>query len=378
MSNSAHADNASSVAYVKKFMNTVASFKHNDIQVPDYEKRSGAGKKGTHAIVPFTFGKESLLTVALGKEIGIHPHLVYVVEPTHAYEYKHKKSLMGAFFRETGLKVHEIKHGPGRMRYGRLWSKNTELGWGLQTTEYVLLSLPFLHYWNAEYITLGNERSCAEAAMDSEGILTHWTAYDQHPDWTPQQGLLASLMVGRKTRVISLVEPLHEIAEIAVLHRRYPEFAQFQTSCLAIDKKARSNRWCQNCEKCASMYAFLQAVGADVARLGFTENLFDGAHAHLYKNLFRGGKNKDSAHYAVEEELFLALHIANKRGLKGNVIDTFKRRTLPKFRKAIGEHMREYFGIHASNNMPAPLRKRAVAIYEEELSKVRKEISKIL
>lgn len=374
MATSAHTDGASSVAYVKRFMNTVASFKENDIKVPPYSDRSDP-KRRKRIIIPFTFGKESLLTVAVAREVGMHPYLLYVVEPAHAHEAVHKESLMDPFFKKTGLLVHKIGYEPGRVRYGQFWGKKTELGWGLQTTEYVLLSLPFLHYWNAGYVALGNEQSCGEASMDDEGLLTYWTAYDQNPDWTPQQGLLASLMLGRDVGVASLVEPLHEIAEIAVLHRRYGEFAQFQTSCLAIGQKARSNRWCQNCEKCASMYTFLLAVGVDPKRIGFTEDLFDRRHAHLYKKIF---SDTQDAHYAVEEEISLAFYLAMKRGRTGFVLDIFKKVILPKFKGRVGAYIGEYFGVHEAKNIPPHLREKVISIYKKELSAIRREIKMLL
>ncbi len=371
---SAHTDGVSSVSYLKRFVNTKTSFEKNIIQIPRYTQDSDFPRQ-KHMIVPFTFGKESLLTAALAQEVGMNPHLVYVVEPTHTYESKHKISLIDPFFKENGLSVHEIRYDPGSMRYGRLWGKQTELGWGLQTTEYVLLSLPFVHYYNAGYVALGNEQSCREASIDDEGLLTYWTAYDQHPDWTPQQSLLASLILGQNVGAISLVEPLHEIAEMAVLHRRYPKFAKFQTSCLALDKNARSNRWCQNCEKCGSMYAFLQAIGIDPRSIGFTENLFDISHSRLYRKLFF---HTQDAHYAVEEEIYLAFYLALKRGVKGSVLDTFKKNILPRFRKKAGGYIREYFGVHKTKNIPVFLEDNILSIYERELSVVRGEIKNLL
>ena len=374
MSTSAHTDGATAISYLKRFVNTTASFKSNEVRIPK-NIHMGNPDGSRRMMVPFTFGKESLLTVAVAREIGIQPHLMYVVEPAHMHEAKHKEALMDSFFKKTGLSVNVVTYGPGRIRYGGLWKKNTELGWGLQTTEYVMLSLPFLNYWNIGYVALGNEQSCKEASIDNEGFLTYWTAYDQHPAWTPQQGLLASLMLGKGVRVLSLVEPLQELGEVAVLHRRYPGLAQFQTSCLAIDGKANANRWCQNCEKCACMYTFLIAAGVDPKGIGFTEDLFDRAHMPLYKKLF---SESNSSYYAVEEEMHLALYLAIKRGYTGAVLDAYKKKVLPKARKMMGEYIDQFFGIHDAPNLPASLRSKIIPIYTKELSAIRKEIQKIL
>ncbi len=123
------------------------------------------------------------------------------------------------------------------------------------------------------------------------------------------------------------------------------------------------------------MYAFLQAVGIDPKKIGFTEDLFDRAHSHLYKNLYSG---TESGYYAVEEEIFLAFYLAIKRGVKGFVLDQFKKTTLPGLRRKMGGYIREYFGVHKSKNIPPALRDGVVSIYKEELSAVLTEIKKLL
>lgn len=371
MPNSALTDGALSISYIKKFLNTVAIFNNNEILMPVADTVRHLPKQKS-IVIPFTFGKDSLLTAALAQDIGIRPHLVYFVEPAHMYENQHKKRLKKLFSHQTGLVVEEVKYEPGKMRYGWLWNKKTELGWGLQTTEYAMMTLPFLYFYEAMYIGLGNEHSCGESGLNAEGVLTHWTGYDQHPDWTSQQSLLVSLVGGASRRVVSLVEPLHEIAEVAILHRRYPEFGQFQTSCLAIGQGAEENRWCQRCEKCCAMYTFLKALGVDVKQVGFTEDLLDKNHIKLFNNLFN---SKDpSLYYAVEEEIYLAMYIARKRGCDGEVLRVFAEKILPKFKQSIGKCTQEFFTAHPTNNLPYDISEQLLKIYNDELDKIRLDL----
>jgi hypothetical protein len=371
MPSSALTDGASSIYYLKIFLNTVATFRNNDIRLPVIDTHRDHPKEES-MIIPFTFGKDSLLTTALAQEIGIIPHLVYFVEPAHLYEYQHKKRLKKLFSHQTGLVVEEVKYEPGKMRYGSLWKIETELGWGLQTTEYALMTLPFLYFYDAAYIGIGNEYSCGEAGLNAEGVLTHWTGYDQHPDWTSQQSLLVSLVGGASRRVVSLVEPLHEIAEVAILHRRYPKFGQFQTSCLAIGQGAEENRWCQRCEKCGVMYTFLKALGVDVKQAGFTEDLLDKNHIKLFDNLFNS--KEPSLFYAVEEEIYLAMYMARRRGCDGEVLRVFAEKILPKFKQSVEKYSQEFFSAHTTNNLPNDISKQVLQIYNEELDKIRLEI----
>lgn len=371
MPNSALTDGDSSISYIKKFLNTVATFGNNEILMPAADTVHHHPQPES-MVIPFTFGKDSLLTAALAQDIGISPRLVYFVEPAHMYEYQHKKKLKKLFSNQTGLVVEEVRYEPGKMRYGGLWNKETELGWGLQTTEYTLLILPFLYFYKAMYVGLGNEHSCGESGLNEEGVLTHWTGYDQHPDWTSQQSLLVSLVGGATRRVVSLVEPLHEIAETAILHRRYPAFGRFQTSCLAIGQGAKENRWCQQCEKCGAMYTFLKALDVDVKQVGFTEDLFDKKHVKLFDNLFNS--TEYSLYYAVEKEIYLAMYMALKRGCQGEVLRVFETRVLPEVKRLVGKYSEEFFTAHPTNNLPHDINNELFKIYDEELEKIRLEI----
>jgi len=363
MSNSAHTDGVSSMQYVKAFINTVRSFDANDMRQPQSCKPISQKKK--RVVIPFTFGKESLLSYALARDIGLDPILVYVKEPAHRHESHHKIELAKQFEKETGTHIWMIDYAPGIMRYGALWGLETELGWGLQTTEYAILSLPFVAHGNAETLILGNEHSCSEASIDEEGILTHWTGYDQHSDWTPHQSMLASLLVGHTTRVISFVEPLHELAEIKILYQRYPLLARYQTSCLAQSASAAQKRWCEQCEKCACMYLFCVAVGADPVALGFKQNLLDKQHSSLFNSFFH--QTNEDTFYGLIEEVEYAFYLALKRGIKGYSVTLFETTILPAVLPQIPEYTRMFFGIHPSRTLPNTFKKPLSAIFKKEL-----------
>src|SRR3989338_178737 len=270
---SATVDGASSTEYIKRFFNSHYCFPQNRIRLP---RKIIISKPTTKtAIVPFSFGKESFLTFALCQELGIRPILVYFIEPTHRYEYLHKKVLMEKFKKDLGLKVYTVANNPGIFRYGARWNLTTELGWGTHTTDYVIMCLPFAHYFKASFIFLGNEQSCNDAFIDNENVLTYKAAYDQHCEWTGQQGLLATMLSGKQIEVASLLEPLYEIAETKILHQRYPKYGRYQMSCEAKTEHAKRKRWCQACTKCSYMYALCAAFNIDLEKVGFTENLFE-------------------------------------------------------------------------------------------------------
>lgn len=361
---SAIVDQKSSLDYIKKFFNTRYIYKENRISVP--ENRSLRKKRRPTAIIPFSFGKESMLTVSLCEEIGIKPILVNFIEPSNEHEYSHKKKLIKEFEKTMNLKVYTVNYQPGILRYGKLWNLNTELGWGLQTTEYALMCLPFVEFFNAEYIILGNEQSCNDTFLNKEGILTYKAGYDQHAEWTTQQGLLASLLLGRKVEVISFMEPLYEIAINKILHNRYPLYGKYQMSCMADTDHAKINRWCQNCVKCGYLYALSCAFNLDTEKMGFTENLFEKKHAHIYDHFFN--YDAQAPAYGSQEELGLAFYLAYKNNHKGYSMEKFQKTLLKRFEEKHREYAKKYMGMHGMSNIPDKFKKRLAAIYQAELA----------
>ena len=253
------------------------------------------------------------------------------------------------------------------LRYGRHWGLDTELGWGLQTTEYSLLCLPFVHAFEADYIILGNEQSCNDHFFDKEGTLTYKAGYDQHGDWATQQGLLSSMLMGRNIQVVSFMEPLYEIAITRILHNRYPAYGKYQMSCMADNDQAAVNRWCQHCVKCGYMYALCCAAGLDLDKVGFTENLFDETHSGIYDHFF--AYDPKAPEYGSQEELGLAFLLASRRGHRGGSMGRFRKELSSSFEneKSNSSLIRQYLGLHSDGNIPPDLKPALLKIYHEEL-----------
>jgi hypothetical protein len=358
-------DGRPSMEYVKRFFNTRYIFADNRIKVPPKVDFSAKSSKKKSAIVPFSFGKESMLSFALCRELGIEPVLVNFIEPANEFEFVHKKKLIEEFEKKADVKVYTVLYEPGMLRYGRHWGLETELGWGLQTTEYALLCLPFAEHFRADYIVLGNEQSCNDTFYNKEDLLTYKAGYDQHGDWTMQQGLLSSILAGKKIQVISFMEPIYEIAITRILHHRYPEYGKYQMSCMADNKNAAKNRWCQHCVKCGYIYALCCAAGLDLKKVGFTENLFDEKHAKIYDHFFN--YDPKAPEYGSQEELGLAFYIAMKKGFKGASVDRFKKQLSAKFEKTKKKLIDHYLGTHSCGNIPDDLRPDVLNIIHEEL-----------
>ncbi len=365
MTSSAEEDGRSSVDYLKRFFNTRYIFADQKISTPS--KIDFSRKKNKKVVIPFSFGKESLLSYALARDLGLDPILVSIIEPSHTHEFAHRKRLIREFEKEHKTRVYTVLNNPGVVtKSGRAWGLSTELGYGLQATEYAMMAIPFAIAFDAYYLTLGNEQSCHDFYIDREGLLNYRSGYDQLREWTSQQGMLLSILSGKKMKVMSLVEPLYEIAETKVLQQKYSSIGRYQMSCFAISEDARARRWCENCYKCAYLYPMFAAFGIDTKRLGFTSSMFDKKRFRHYESLF--ARQKGKYYYGRSDELMLAFYLAAQAGHTGYTMDRFKKSLMPYVEKNKKRILAEYLGVHDTYNIPEVFKKKIMKIYSQELS----------
>jgi 7-cyano-7-deazaguanine synthase in queuosine biosynthesis len=322
------------------------------------------------ALVGTSFGKDSLLTYAVADEIGLEPEMVYVVEQSMTYEQKHKTELARQFKNEFGKQLNILKHETGKLRdYPYLGVPFTEMGWGLQTTEYALELIPFAYALKAKYLLFGNEQTAASTYMDSKGRWTVHPCYDQSHHWTVHIDQITRMFSGRSVKTGSIIEPLMDMMIQYILAHRYPEIAKYQMSCFTETEAGRDYHWCHNCSICAKMYLMCIGSGIDPAKIGLRVNMLERKYKQFF-TLF-GGKSitMTYAHTKVgrDEQLF-AFYLAAKRGAKAGLIEEFKASPLLQEAKDREEELHKTFcTLHTSISVPQELRNKINSIYKEEL-----------
>ena len=133
-----------------------------------HKKKSKIPVTKATAIILFTAGKESLLTLALCLELGIKPIPVYIDEDPKSSESKHKQKLLDVIEKEYGIKTYTIINEPGKLRYCDLGEPDNNWGAGTQFLSFVLEVLPFVDHFDADYILFGNEYSCDDYTYDED------------------------------------------------------------------------------------------------------------------------------------------------------------------------------------------------------------------
>jgi len=300
-------DNKNTVDYLRHYFNTDFVFNSEEPIV-----WSKGFKPEDKAIISFTSGKDSLLTLAVCRELGLEPILINVVEPSNTYEHKHKIEILQGLQREFNIDYHTIPHEVGLFHDAQhMGAEETSLGWGNQLFYYLFLYLPFVFHHRAKYLFYGNEFSCDKEVINSEGFRTNF-CYDQSSHWTLQLDIAMRLLTNGSAKVGSLVGPLNEIAIIKCLHQGFPEFAKYQMSCFCDIPVAEDHRWCCNCSKCARNYAFINALGVDVKELGFWRDMFSDECGKFF-SVFEGEDAFGFDRSGLgKEEQELALFLAHK------------------------------------------------------------------
>lgn len=362
----ADVDGTSTAQMIKEFMNLKIKFKEKDVKYPKYKEET----REDSSVVSISFGKDSLLTWAVCNEIDLNPQLCYIVEPLLTYEEKHKIVLAEEFRKEFNVNLQKIIHSAGNLRDGvRLGVGKTELGWGLQSTEYAMMILPIAHKFKSRYILIGNEQSCSEHYYDKEGFVCY-PAYDQSHIWTQQISSITRQMTTGGVNTMSVIEPLNDIAVVYSLYKRYPEVAKYHMSCFVETEAGRENRWCMECSVCSKMYLLIVASGFDPKTVGLNKNMLSKENRD-YFSIF-GGSNVNT--YALtgrgrDEQLF-GFYLAWKNGNQSELVKEFERRFLNEAIAREDELYKTFFGIHESITMPDHINRKVTSIYKEILSDV--------
>jgi hypothetical protein len=322
----------------------------------------------SRVLLPMSFGKDSLLTYAVSREIGLEVIPVFIEEPTCSVQNQKKHVLAKIFTNKFHREISYFKNSLGVLRDkdGLMW------GWDTLLTQYTLLYIPFLYALKARYLFWSNEQSTNELVMDEHGYLYNPT-FEQSVPWTLHLNNLLR-EYSSNTTISSIIEPLHELVIMYILHKRYNDIGRFQLSCDS--EHTRTKRWCEDCYECARIYLFLVAIGIDPKTVGFTSDMFKISKKDLYY-VFPEKLTAKKIVYVYQNyaERLLAFYIAYKNGAKGELINKFRDKLLPYVVKHKKDLIRTYFSLHSTDTIPPALKKKILPIYKEELRNLKRELT---
>jgi len=332
--------------------------------VPSEKKKYRDG-----GILALSFGKESLLSYSVMKEMGVPTRPVFI-EDTWDNELFHKKALIARFEKEFKEKVEILVDEFDNSCKDPLMRKIKSHGvYGCGAMNgYMLMLLPFVYHHKVNSIVFGNEQNFNNPFRDREGEMCY-PSYGQSGEWMLYQSKMLSKMTGGKAKMISYVEPLYTLGEIKILLNRYPKVAKYLMSCAHEVREDSENKWCQRCSDCAKVFLYASAFGHRPKEIGFTVDHFKKEFKKEYK-LFR---EKQESPYNNAPDLrdsqLLGFYLAYKNNSKGYLIDEFKKKFLKEAITREDELMKKYLCVHKSVTIPRKYKSALLSIYREELEK---------
>jgi 7-cyano-7-deazaguanine synthase in queuosine biosynthesis len=321
------------------------------------------------AILSLSFGKDSLLSYAISKEIGldVYPTFINDMGKYNPNEFKIKKKIAQLFSKEQ-KPVFVLKDETDNLfRSKEMKEKIEELDGTNAMLAFALELTPLAYYLGTKYIIFGSERSLNDYFVNKERYRVY-PSYDQSSTYMKMENQYFKKLTDGNIQILSLIEPIYNIAEIKILYHRYPYLLKYVMSCSS--KKLSNEKWCYQCPTCAKVFLYSVAVGGDPKKMGIKKNLFEMKYKNLYPVFTSENERVYEKPPRVKEEESLAFLLATRNGQNGELIDLFKQKYLKGVEKKEKELRERYFGIHPSQTLPPELKNKVVKIYKEELKEL--------
>ncbi len=320
------------------------------------------------ALIGMSFGKDSLLSYGIAKELDLAPKLV-MVQDFWDIESAHKLDLIKRFKKEfnaqTAIIVDELNSICDVRRMNKKKSEGIVNANAMNA--YIAMFLPLAEHNKAKYLVFGNEQNLNDCFIDKEGFKVY-PSYDQSSEWMQEQNKSLKEFTNNSIQVTSLVEPIYNIAEVKVLFNRYPKIAKYQMSCALLKIKKKKEMWCYNCAMCARAFLYLTSIGINPKAISFNKNFLEKKYKNLYPLFNKNISTLYEKPLAARDEQLFAFYLAFRKGKKGYLMDIFKKEYLTEAKKREDELYNRFFGIYNSYSMPPSIKKKVGSIYKEELS----------
>ena len=355
--------------YKKSTTKTIDQFKKTKYIFSDNFTKEPSTKIDSEerAVIPLSCGKDSLLTFGVAKEIGLNPVGIYINDTVSPSENKIKKLFIEKLAKQENFDYYILENTLEKLNDFETWNTAEScLGYGHMVTSFCFASLPFLNFYNARYIMLGNQQDLDWGIKNKEGFVIY-PSFDQTSEWQAEQNNMTKKATNSTAEVTSILRPLTDLGVMHILFSRYKELAKYIVSCYGLDA-SNKKRWCAECSGCATYSLFMLAVGADTNVVGLSPML-EKKHEKFYR-LFKGKETEfyDNSKNARDKQL-LAFYMAMKKGAKGYLIEKFKKTFLKEAQEREDELMKFFFSLHKAD-IPKEIKSPVLSIYKEELKKV--------
>jgi hypothetical protein len=357
----AEEDNLSTKELIEKFKNKKIRFKNTSSGL------IGESEIEDYPLIGMSFGKDSLLSYGIAKELKMEPELV-MVQDFWDIEAEHKFDLMGRFEKEFNERLYVVyDYLDDASAYQHINKTNSSGIVGANAmNSYIMMLLPLAIDCGHGNLIFGNEQNFNDYFVNKEGFKVY-PSYEQSSEWMNMQNKALNLFTNGQVKVNSFIEPLYNIAGVKVLFNRYPKIAKYQMSCGLSNTSSKTERWCYNCPMCAKAFLYLKACNVDSKIVNFSFDLFGKEHEKLYPLFNNNSLRIYEKPPAVRDEQLFAFYLSYKNGCKGYLIDKFKEMFLSEAKEREDELYNKFFKVHDAVSISGKIKGEINSIYREEL-----------
>lgn len=358
----AEEDKVSTKELIKKFKNKKIRFKDTGVRlINDIETSSSP-------LIGMSFGKDSLLSYGIAKELKLNPKLV-MIQDFWDIEADHKFDIMDKFEKEFDEEICVVYDSIDDVSAYKKVNKTNSSGivGANAMNSYITMLLPLVIKYGAGNLIFGNEQNFNDFFVNKEGFKVY-PSYEQSSRWMIEQNKALKEFTNDKIKISSFIEPLYNIAEVRVLFNRYSSLAKYQMSCSLSNTRKRKERWCYSCPMCAKAFLYLKANNIDPKAIMFNENFFDKPFEEFYP-LFNKPKRIYEKPKAVRDEQLFAFYLAFKNRSEGYLIEKFKEKFLKEVVEREDELYNKFFKVYDAVSISSGIKKEINSIYKEELYK---------
>lgn len=281
------------------------------------------GWEARRVILPLSFGKDSLLSLAVLQRMGYEVIPVNLDERIQPRWDGIRNGLIERLEREQGLHCERATNEIQLLSdYQILGGHETRLYQMQLHFGYLFAMLPFAHYYRAPNVILSNEYPNTLDKVHREQLLC------PHKYMQSREGgqILAATAHGFSQGQISaanLIGGLGNFAIHRILHGLFPEFGDLRHSCHL--ELSEHKRWCHDCERCAQAYLYSLALGLDVEAMGFEQSMLEEDKAKYFRLFAAPIHAADRFRQFIRDEERLAFLWALERGHRAPLIERFHR-----------------------------------------------------
>jgi hypothetical protein len=309
-------------------------------------------------ILPFSFGKDSLLSLATLTQLGFEVIPVAIDERVLPRCVALRKKLQPQLS-TLGFEVREVINEIQLLSDYQVWElPETRLHQVHVHFVYLLAMLPFVFFYKAPWIVFNNELHNSLDYQHREGYLLPRMVMQSSSTLTKFKKILAA-MSGGQIRLANLLAGLGDFAIHWILHDTFSEYGDLRLSCHM--EMCEHERWCHDCSRCARAFLFFLAMGTDPFAHGFIESMTTKDKAHHFALSEEPIHPDDAFRAFTGAEERLALEMIRSRGERLAILDHIE--PLPS--KLVDQLSWQIFSLHHEGTLP--IEKQAAKLFQKSL-----------